>query len=175
MVLRLPQQQGPHLHELSDQGGQGQHQLHRGGPGQVHEDFQAEEACDAEVVFHQGQGSGRNSAMGRGYHRQGHPDDWAPALFTGTGTHRLLLIPNGKEGAGRPLTDTGDLQEKLGGGCEATPKRTSPPPSVNGLSSAKLCVHRQRLCQKKFRKKFQPNFDCFFFFFKLKFDFEHTS
>ena len=66
MVLRLPQQQGPHLHELSDQGGQGQHQLHRGGPGQVHEDFQAEEACDAEVVFHQGPGSGRNSAMGRG-------------------------------------------------------------------------------------------------------------
>ena len=66
MVLRLPQQQGPHLHELSDQGGQGQHQLHCGGPGQVHEDFQAEEACDAEVVFHQGPGSGRNSAMGRG-------------------------------------------------------------------------------------------------------------
>ena len=111
MVLRLPQQQGPHLHELSDQGGQGQHQLHRGGPGQVHEDFQAEEACDAEVVFHQGQGSGRNSAMGRGYHRQGHPDDWAPALFTGSVTHRLLLIPNGKQGTGRPLTRTGDLQE----------------------------------------------------------------
>ena len=66
MVLRLPQQQGPHLHELSDQGGQGQHQLNCGGPGQVHEDFQAEEACDAEVVFHQGPGSGRNSAMGRG-------------------------------------------------------------------------------------------------------------
>ena len=189
------------IHELSYLGGQGQNQLYRGGPGQVHEDFQAEEACNfpAGVVFHQGQCSGPHCSYGAGTdhrqgvsrwlgtcfihrnwhpqadHRQGHPDDWAPALFTETGTRGLLLIPNGKEGAGRPLTDTGDLQEKLGGGCEATPKRTSPPPSVNGLSSAKLCVHRQRLCQKKFRKKFQPNFDCFFFIFKLKFDFEHTS
>ena len=48
---------------------------------------------------------------GGGDHRQGHPDDWAPALFTGSVTHRLLLIPNGKQGTGRPLTRTGDLQE----------------------------------------------------------------
>ena len=114
MVLRLPQQQGPHLHELSDQGGQGQHQLHRGGPGQVHEDFPAEEACDvpAGVVFHQGQSSGPHCSYGAGGdHCQWHPDDWAPALFTGSVTHRLLLIPNGKQGTGRPLTRTGDLQE----------------------------------------------------------------
>ena len=122
MGARLPQQQGPHLQELSDQGGQGQHQLHRGGPGQVHEDFQAEEACDAEVVFHQGQGSGRNSAMGRGYHRQGHPDDWAPALFTGSVTHRLLLIPNGKQGTGRPLTRTETFKNSWEGEMRTTAK-----------------------------------------------------
>ena len=114
MGAPLPQQQGPHLQELSDQGGQGQHQLHRGGPGQVHEDFPAEEACDvpAGVVFHQGQSSGPHCSYGAGGdHCQWHPDDWAPALFTGSVTHRLLLIPNGKQGTGRPLTRTGDLQE----------------------------------------------------------------
>ena len=55
---------------------------------------------------------------GGGDHRQGHLDDWAPALFTGSVTHRLLLIPNSKEGTGRPLTYTRDLQEELGGGSE---------------------------------------------------------
>ena len=81
------------IHELSYLGGQGQNQLYRGGPGQVHEDFQAEEACNvpAGVVFHQGQCSGPHCSYGAGTdHRQGHPDDWARALFTGTGTHRRI-------------------------------------------------------------------------------------
>jgi hypothetical protein len=39
--------QGPDLHKLRAQGDHHERQLHRGGPGQVSEDFQAEEARDA--------------------------------------------------------------------------------------------------------------------------------
>jgi hypothetical protein len=42
----------------------------------------------------------------------------ATALFAGSCPRRLLPIPQGKEGAGRPHTDQGDLQEEVGGGCK---------------------------------------------------------
>ena len=68
------------------------------------------------VMFQQKWSSARDSALVHTAglnRRQGHPDDRAPALFTGSGTHRLL-IPDGKERAARPHTLTGDLQEEEG-------------------------------------------------------------
>ncbi len=46
---------------------------------------------------------------------QGHQTDRTPAIFAGFGAGRLLPLPQGQEGAGRPHPDPGHLQEGVGG------------------------------------------------------------
>ena len=48
-------------------------------------------------------------------HRQSHPADPPPAIFTGSRPHRL---PKGEGVAGWPLSDPGEPQEDLGRGSQ---------------------------------------------------------
>ena len=165
--IDLVLQQTPHLHQHQAQGGHGECQPLCGGPGQVHEDFQTEEAHN---------GSGRvfftfwccSIPNCRRYENivggQTVPGDWATAIFSIYRLWQTSLCP----GVWRWtwLTPSSPRRASLRpwrGSAELSVIRMPPPPSGSKKGAVKIIAASQMDLLRKARNRNWPNYNHSFF------------